>query len=69
MNMTNEQDTSSKVAAEPRESSEDGAQNAASKVSPAADALSDSSLDDVSGGSWPFSSAARASYSVNGPTG
>ncbi len=44
----------------------DGAQNTVSPISPATDALSDSSLDKVSGGTWPFSPAA-ASYSVNGP--
>ena len=67
--MTSGQDTNSTAQAESLESSKDGAQNQASQISPAADALSDSSLDDVSGGSWPFSSAARASYSANGPTG
>jgi hypothetical protein len=66
--MTNKQDTNSKGDAGPGESLKDGAQNTASQIS-TSDALSDSSLDDVSGGSWPFSSAARASYSVNGPTG
>jgi hypothetical protein len=50
---------------------EDATQNKVSQISLTSekDALGDSSLDDVSGGSWPFSSAARASYSVNGPTG
>ncbi len=50
---------------------EDAAQNKVSQISLTSekDALRDSSLDDVSGGSWPFSSAARASYSVNGPGG
>ncbi|MET4175341.1 hypothetical protein ABIB95_004857 [Bradyrhizobium sp. LA2.1] len=67
--MTNGQDANSTATAEPLGSSKDAAQNNASQISTTADGLSDSSLDDVSGGSWPFSSAARASYSVNGPGG
>ncbi len=52
--MSSGQDTNSKAQAESLESSKDGAQNQASQVTPAADALSDSSLDDVSGGWWPM---------------
>jgi hypothetical protein len=68
VNMTNGQDTNSKGQAEPGESLKDGAPTEISST-PGKDALSNSSLDKVSGGGWPFSSAARASYSVNGPTG
>ena len=58
-------------AANPNGEAEDAAQN---KVSPTSttsdkDALGDSSLDKVSGGTWPFSSAARAANSVYGPGG
>lgn len=67
--MTNGQDANSTATAESLGSSKDAVQNNASQISTTADGLSDSTLDDVSGGSWPFSSAARASYSVNGPTG
>ena len=67
--MTSGQDTNSTAQAESLESSKDGAQNTASQGSPAADALSDSSLDDVSGGTWPFSPTAAASNSVYGPGG
>jgi hypothetical protein len=66
--MTNEQDTASKAQADAGESLKDGTPNEISST-PGQDALSDSSLDDVSGGSWPFSSAASASYRVNGPGG
>ena len=66
--MSNEQDANSKAQADAGESLKDGAPNEISST-PAQDALSDSSLDKVSGGAWPFSSAAAASYSVNGPTG
>jgi hypothetical protein len=49
---------------------EDAAQNKVSQISTTSekDALGDSTLDNVSGGSWPFNSAARASY-VEGPGG
>jgi hypothetical protein len=33
------------------------------------DALGDKSLDEVSGGAWPYNSAAAASYSAGGPGG
>ena len=33
------------------------------------EALSDSSLDKVSGGTWPFNSTAAASYGAGGPGG
>jgi hypothetical protein len=62
------QDANSKAQAEPGESLKDGAQNTASQISPS-DALSDSSLDDVSGGTWPFSTTATASNSAHGPGG
>ncbi len=61
--MTNGQETNSKAQAESLESSKDGAQNKASQISPAADALSDSSLDDVSGGSWPYAALHSAQVS------
>jgi hypothetical protein len=61
--MTNGQETNSKAQAESLESSKDGAQNKASQISPAADALSDSSLDDVSGGSWPYATLHSAQVS------
>jgi hypothetical protein len=67
--MTNKQDTNSTAQAESLESSKDGAQNTASQVSPAADALSDSSLDDVSGGSWPYNNAVHASIGATGGGG
>jgi hypothetical protein len=61
--MTSGQETNSKAQAESLESSKDGAQNKASQISPAADALSDSSLDDVSGGSWPYATLHSAQVS------
>jgi hypothetical protein len=61
--MTSGQETNSKAQAESLESSKDGAQNKASQISPAADALSDSSLDDVSGGSWPYATSHSAQVS------
>jgi hypothetical protein len=64
--MTNQQDTNSTADASPGEILKDGAQN---QISPAADALSDSSLDKVSGGTWPFSALASASYAARGPGG
>jgi len=50
---------------------EDAPQNKVSQISLTSekDALGDRSLDDVSGGSWPFNSSARASYSAEGPGG
>ena len=50
--MTNGQDTNSKRQAEPGEGLKDGMPNKISST-PGKDALSDSSLDDVSGGAWP----------------
>ena len=67
--MSSGQDTNSTAQAESLETSKDGAQNTASQISPAADALSDSSLDKVSGGVWPFNSTAAASYRAVGPGG
>jgi hypothetical protein len=61
--MTNGQETNSKAQAESLDCSKDGAQNKASQISPAADALSDSSLDDVSGGSWPYATLHSAQVS------
>jgi hypothetical protein len=61
--MISGQETNSKAQAESLESSKDGAQNKASQISPAADALSDSSLDDVSGGSWPYATLHSAQVS------
>ncbi len=67
--MTNVQDTNLKAQAEPGESLKDGAQNQSSQISTTSDALSDSSLDDVSGGSWPYNNLARASYASTGGGG
>jgi hypothetical protein len=67
--MTSGQDTNSTAQAESLESSKDGAQNKTSQISTTSDALSDSSLDKVSGGSWPFNSTAAASYGAGGPGG
>ena len=67
--MTDQQDTNSTANAVPGESLKDGAQTAASQISPTADALSDSSLDKVSGGTWPYGTAARAAYSSTGGGG
>jgi hypothetical protein len=61
--MTNEQDTNSKAQADAGESLKDGAQNQASQISTTADALSDSSLDDVSGGAWPLNTFSSRIYS------
>ncbi|WP_338699449.1 MULTISPECIES: hypothetical protein [unclassified Bradyrhizobium] len=60
--MADQQDTNSKGHAGPGESLEDGAQNQASQVSPAADALSEGSLDDVSGGGWPLNTFSSSVY-------
>jgi len=51
--MTNKQDANSKVGAESRESPKDNGQNKVSRISSERDSLSDSSLDDVSGGRVP----------------
>jgi hypothetical protein len=67
--MTDQQDTNSTADAVPGESLKDGAQNQATQISTASDALSDGSLDKVSGGAWPFSTTAAASYSASGPIG
>jgi hypothetical protein len=64
--MTDQQNTNSTADAVPGESLKDGAQN---QISPAADALSDSSLDKVSGGSWPYGTAVYASIGGAGPGG
>jgi hypothetical protein len=50
---------------------EGAAQNKVCKISLTSekDALGDSSLDDVSGGSWPYSNLARASYASTGGGG
>lgn len=67
--MTDQQDTNSTANAVPGDSLKDGAQTTASQITPAADALSDGSLDKVSGGAWPYNSTAAASYSAGGPGG
>ncbi|WP_426609814.1 hypothetical protein [Bradyrhizobium sp. McL0616] len=67
--MTNQQDTNSTADAASGESLKDGAPNQAPQISTTTDALSDSSLNDVSGGAWPFNSTARASYGSEGPGG
>jgi hypothetical protein len=51
--MTNRQDTNSQGQAEPGEILKDVTQNKISSASEK-DALGDSSLDEVSGGGWPF---------------
>ena len=66
--MTSGQDTNSTAQAESLESSKDAAQNQAPQIS-TSDALSDSSLDDVSGGAWPFNNLASASYAATGGAG
>jgi hypothetical protein len=50
---------------------EGAAQNKVSQISSTSekDALGDSSLDDVSGGSWPYSNLASASYASTGGGG
>ena len=59
--MTNRQDTNSKAQAESLDSLKDAAQNKASQISTTEkDALSDSSLDDVSGGGWPYATMTSA---------
>ena len=61
--MTNKQDANSKGEAEALESLKDGAQTKASQISTTSDALSDSSLDDVSGGGWPYATLHSAQVS------
>jgi hypothetical protein len=58
--MTSGQNTNSMAQVESLESSKDGAQNTASQISPASDALSDSSLGDMSGGGWPYATISSA---------
>jgi hypothetical protein len=50
---------------------EGAAQNKVSQISLTSekDALGDSSLDDVSGGSWPYNNLASASYASTGGGG
>ena len=66
--MTNGQDTNSNGQAEPGESLKDGAPNKISPT-PGKDALSDSSLDDVSGGSWPYNNLVSATIVSSGGGG
>ncbi|WP_338699436.1 MULTISPECIES: hypothetical protein [unclassified Bradyrhizobium] len=67
--MANEQDTNSKAQADAGESLKDDAQSKASQISATSDALSDCSLDKVSGGAWPFNNLAAASYASTGGGG
>jgi hypothetical protein len=60
--MSNGQDANSSGQAEPGESLRDGAPNTISSA-PAKDALSDSSLDKVSGGGWPYATMHTAQVS------
>jgi hypothetical protein len=60
--MTNEQDTNSKAQADAGESLKDGAPSKTSSM-PGQDALSEKSLDDVSGGSWPYNTFTSSIYS------
>ena len=62
LTMTSGQDTNLTAQAESLES-KDGAQTTASQISPAVDALSDSSLDKVSGGGWPYATMSSAQVS------
>jgi hypothetical protein len=64
--MTNRQDANSK--AEAGESFKDVAENTISSTSEK-DALGDRSMEDVSGGSWPYNNLARASYISSGSGG
>ncbi|QIG91237.1 MULTISPECIES: hypothetical protein [unclassified Bradyrhizobium] len=61
--MTNEQDTNSKAQADAGESLKDDAQSKVSQISATSDALSDSSLDKVSGGGWPYATLHSAQVS------
>ncbi len=59
--MTNKQDTNSKGEAE---ALKDAGQNTVSQISSTSkDALGDSSLDDVSGGGWPYATLHSAQVS------
>ena len=60
--MTDQQDTNSTANAVPGESLKDGVQTTTSQISPF-DALSDGSLDDVSGGGWPLNTFSSRIYS------
>lgn len=60
--MTTGQHTNPNGQAEPGESLKDGAPNKISPA-PARDALSDSSLDTVSGGGWPYATMHSAQVS------
>ena len=60
--MSNTQDTNSQGQAEPSESLKDVAQNKISATSDK-DALGDKSLDDVSGGGWPYTTMSSAQVS------
>ncbi|SDT09542.1 hypothetical protein SAMN05444158_4364 [Bradyrhizobium canariense] len=60
--MTNTQDANNQGDAVPGENLKDSAQSKASQIS-TSDALSDSSLDDVSGGSWPYATLRSAQVS------
>ena len=64
--MTNTQDATKQGEAEGLEGA---AQNKPSQISTTFDAINDSSLNDVSGGGWPFNSLASASYASEGPGG
>jgi hypothetical protein len=66
--MTIAQDANKQAEAE---GLDDAVQNKVSQISLTSekDALGDSSLDDVSGGAWPFSNLARASYASTGGGG
>jgi hypothetical protein len=64
--MTNAQDANEQGEAQ---GLKDATQNKPAQISTTSDALGDSSLDDVSGGAWPFSNLARASYAATGGGG
>ncbi|SFK02276.1 hypothetical protein [Bradyrhizobium sp. cf659] len=64
--MTNGQDTNTKAQAEPGQSPKDVAQNTNVSSTPEKDALGDSSLDEVSGGSWPYLSTSPSSGGIQG---
>ncbi len=60
--MTDQQNTNSTADAASGGSLKDGAQTTSSQISPT-DALSDGSLDDVSGGGWPLNTFSSRIYS------
>lgn len=64
LNMTSGQDANSTAQAEALES-KDGAQNQTPQISPT-DALSDGSLEDISGGAWPYYTNTAASGTARG---